>query len=141
MTERFILGRLSTSTSAILLNKVEPLIVEHCEELLDIKSCFTLSQGDGPPRSTIQGFEPKPKPAKNIEEGDVILSRGSSCRVLKLRRRDRHSCLRYLRRKDDWFHYRRNGGDHDGLRLGIRGVTGYGIPSQPSPSSRLLLWC
>ena len=83
MTERFIIGCLSTSTSAILLNKAELPIVERYEKLRDILSWLTLYQGDGSPRSVVHCFEPKPKWAKNIKEGDVFLNKGSACSILK----------------------------------------------------------
>lgn len=53
------------------------------EEPLDIKSWLTLYQGDGPPRTAISCFEPKPNRAKDIRKGDVFLNIGSPRRVLK----------------------------------------------------------
>ena len=74
------------STSNFFLTKVEPSIAEHEEQPLDVGSWFTLYTGDGPLRTAIRCFEPKPKLAKDIKEGDVVLYQGNACRVLRTTR-------------------------------------------------------
>lgn len=82
MSERFVIGRMDPCSSTIFLTKAEPSFAEDEEEPLDIGSWLTLYQGDGPPRTAILCFEPKTKRAKDIKEGDVILSDGNPYRVL-----------------------------------------------------------
>ncbi len=82
MSECFVIERMDPQSSTIFLTKAEPSSVEDEEEPLEIGSWLTLYQGDGPPRTAILCYEPKPKMAKEIKKGDVILDNGSPCRVL-----------------------------------------------------------
>ena len=82
MSECFVLGRMDSRTSDIYLTKAKPSSAEDEAEPLDIGSWLTPYQGDDPPRTAILCFEPKPKLAKEIKKGDVILNTGSPCRVL-----------------------------------------------------------
>lgn len=82
MSERIVVGNIDTRASTILLAKAEPSSTVVEEEPLEIGSWLTLYQGDGPPRTAIRCFEPKPKRANELKEGDVILDIGSPCRVL-----------------------------------------------------------
>ena len=50
---------------------------------LEVGSWFNLYQGNGPPRTAIRCYEPKPKRAKDIKKSDVLLNQGSACRVLE----------------------------------------------------------
>ncbi len=82
MSKRFVTGHMDSYTSTNPFAKTEPSIAEDEEEALGIGSWLTLYQGDGPPRTAIRCFEPKPKRAEDLKKGDVILNNCSACRVL-----------------------------------------------------------
>ena len=84
MSECFVVERMDPRASTIYLTKSRPPSVEDEDEAepLEIGTWLTLYQGDGPPRTAILCFEPKPKMAREIKKGDVIHDHGSPCRVL-----------------------------------------------------------
>ena len=81
--ERSATGQTDTRASIISPSKPEPSSSTAAEdEPLELGSWLTLHQGDGPPRTAIRCFEPKPKRARELQPGDVFLDLGAPCRVV-----------------------------------------------------------